>query len=99
MTGKAKGGFLTLREIQIVKMKLGKGLTHAQIARETGTSKANVSKTLGRIARKVKGIDDSLKLLQEVGLISKPAHFTLTAKGRQLAKLRSPRSTDSGMGQ
>lgn len=89
---------MTQREIQIVKMKLGRGLTHAQIATETGTTKANVSKTLGRIARKVKCIDESLQLLREVGLVNKPAHFTLTAKGKRFAKLRGLQITKRSAG-
>ncbi len=84
---KMEGSFITKREAEIVERKL-KGRSHSEIASELKVSKAYVSKTLKRVAAKITKLEDSAKLLTQLGLIGQREQITLTDKGLQLMKLR-----------
>ena len=58
---------ITKKEIEILKLKK-KGLTQAQIARKLNIAQPSVSLFLTKIKRKIKQVDEDLKIAKELGI-------------------------------
>lgn len=60
---------LTKREIEMLGMKLKDRLSNREIAQRLHVSEAYVSKTLKNILKKIKSIEDAIKVCMEIGLM------------------------------
>lgn len=56
-------------------------MSNAEIARQLGVTPAAVSQTFKRLSEKVKGVNDTLQLMREIGMIEQAQPIELTSKG------------------
>lgn len=76
----------TPKELKVAKMKR-EGLMNNKIAEELRVSEADISQTLSRLSRKLTNIQNSTKLLMEIGVIREGPKYVMTEEGRGLARL------------
>jgi len=76
----------TPKELKVAKMKL-EGLMNNKIAETLKVSEADISQTLSRLSRKVKTVQDSTKLLMDIGMIQEGPKYVMTEEGRKLTRL------------
>lgn len=76
---------LTPNEQAILKLK-SDGLNNADIARNLSVSPSHITQTFTKISGKITGVNDTLKLLKETGIMQKSSNIGLTAKGTDALK-------------
>lgn len=64
-----KVGFLTERQIEILKLRRG-GLTAKEIAKRLGTTRENVSMLERRALRNIKRAKETIEVLKHVGIVA-----------------------------
>jgi flagellar protein FlaI len=71
----------TPKEKNIIRLKT-RGCKNTEIAEKLNVSRADVSQTLKRISHKIKGIEDSLTVMKQIGVIKSDATIELTSIGQ-----------------
>ena len=82
----------TDKELKVAKMRL-EGLKNNRIAEQLQVSEADISQTLSRLSRKIKTVQDSTRLLLDIGVIQEGPKYVMTETGRKLTDL--PKKTSS----
>jgi len=76
----------TEKEIKVARMRL-EGLMNKEIAQKLNVSEADISQTISRLTDKIKTVQDSVGLLVDMDVVKEGPKYTLTEKGRRLARI------------
>lgn len=87
------------KEVNVAKLKMN-GLLNKEIADKLRVSEEDISQTLTRIRSKIKKVEDSIQLFEQLGIIKKENRFKMSAEGinimnrsrmEKIQKLETPR--------
>lgn len=76
----------TEKELNVARMRL-EGLMNKEIAQKLNVSEADISQTISRLTEKIKTVQDSVELLMNMDVVKEGPKYTLTEKGRRLARI------------
>lgn len=79
----SKETILSPNELKILKLRL-LGLTNKEIALKLDVSQEYISQAVGSVKRKIRKVEDSIALFEELEVIQRAPRFRLTKQGKEM---------------